>query len=238
MRILVLSAYFEPEIAASLYLFSNTCEALVNAGHKVDVFTPIPTRGVGKEVTKEYKKVKIEKLFEGNLKIHRFWLPNEGKNTIFRAIRYFYLNNVMFFKSLSFKTDVIFLASTPPTNGLMGGVLRKIKKVPVVYNLQDVFPDSLVNTGITNEESFAYKIGKKIEQFSYKNVDQIVVISEDFKQNIMRKGVPEEKIDVVYNWVDQNAVVSVNRRENKLIKRYGLKMDLFYITYCGNIGFT
>jgi len=237
MKIMILSAYFEPEIAASLYLFSNICEALVEAGHKVDVFTPVPTRGVSKSVTKEYKKIKKEKLMEGRLKIHRFWLPNERKSTVFRAIRYFCLNFVLFFKSLFFKTDVIFLASTPPTNGLMGGLLRKIKKVPVVYNLQDIFPDSLVNTGITSKKSLSYKFGKRIEQFTYKNVDQIIVISEDFKQNIINKGVPEEKINIVYNWVDETAVVPIDKSKNILFEQYNLNRELFYVVYAGNLGF-
>lgn len=54
----------------------------------------------------------------------------------------------------------------------------------------------------------------------------------------MAKGVPEEKIVVVYNWVDQNAVVDVHRAENKLFDKYGLERDIFYISYSGNIGLT
>ena len=51
----------------------------------------------------------------------------------------------------------------------------------------------------------------------------------------MAKGVPEEKIVVVYNWVDQNAVVDVPREKNKLFDKYGLDRSKFYIEYSGNI---
>jgi glycosyltransferase involved in cell wall biosynthesis len=54
----------------------------------------------------------------------------------------------------------------------------------------------------------------------------------------MAKGVPEEKIVVVYNWVDEEAVKHVPREENVLFDRYGLDRSKFYITYCGNIGLT
>ena len=52
----------------------------------------------------------------------------------------------------------------------------------------------------------------------------------------MAKGVPEEKIVVVYNWVDQNAVVNVERENNKLFDKYNLDRSKFYIEYSGNIG--
>ena len=54
----------------------------------------------------------------------------------------------------------------------------------------------------------------------------------------MAKGVPEDKIVVVYNWVDQNAVVEVERSDNKLIGKYGIDPDKFYLEYSGNIGLT
>ena len=54
----------------------------------------------------------------------------------------------------------------------------------------------------------------------------------------MAKGVPEEKIVVVYNWVDQNAVKNVARKDNKLFDKYHLDRNKFYITYSGNIGLT
>jgi len=130
------------------------------------------------------------------------------------------------------------LGSTPPIQGAMGGMLKMIKNIPFVYNLQDIFPDSLVGTGLTKKGSLIWKIGRVIENFTYRNADKIIVISQDFKKNIMDKGVPEDKIVVIYNWVDQNAVVDIPRSENILFDRYGLDRSKFFITYNGNIGLT
>lgn len=57
-------------------------------------------------------------------------------------------------------------------------------------------------------------------KITYACTDKIIVISEDFKQLLLAKGVPEDKIVVVYNWVDQNAVVDVPREKNKLFDKY------------------
>lgn len=237
MKVLLLCAYYEPEVAASLYLATNLNEDLANAGFDVEIYTPMPTRGVSDEIREEYKKKSIETLCEGRLTIHRINMPKEPKGTIARAIRYLLLNILLFFKGLEAKADVIFLYSTPPTQGLMGVLLKKIKKVPVIYDLQDIFPDSLINTGlITN--SIIINMFKTIETHVYKNMSKIIVISEDFKRILISKGVPQDKIVVVYNWVDENAVCPIDRKDNVLTNRYSLNKDSFYITYSGNIGHT
>ena len=153
-------------------------------------------------------------------------------------MRYGLLNLIFIIKGLSKKADVVFVQSTPPTQGLVAGFLKAVKHIPFVYNLQDVFPDSLVNTGLTSEGSLIWKIGRKVEDFTYRHADKIIVISEDFKQNIMAKGVPEDKITVVPNWADTKGVYPIDRQDNRLIEKYGLDPGLFYITYCGTIGYT
>lgn len=98
----------------------------------------------------------------------------------------------------------------------MAVFIKKCRKIPFVYNLQDIFPDSLVGTGMTKKGSFLWRIGRIIENFTYRNADKIIVISEDFKRNIMAKGVPEEKIEVIYNWIDENEVVPIAKDVNPL----------------------
>ena len=134
--------------------------------------------------------------------------------------------------------NILFIASTPPILGLVGAFVGKFRRIPFIYNLQDIFPDSLVGTGLAKKGGLLWKIGRVIEDFTYKHADKIIVISEDFKKNIMAKGVPEDKIVVVYNWVDQNAVVDITREKNKLFDKYNIDRKKFYIEYSGNIGLT
>lgn len=237
LRILYLPAYFFPETAASSYLGENRNEAFTNAGFEIDAYAPMPCRGISKKLRKEYKKKRIEQLYHGKMILHRFSMYGEGSNTLLRAMRYVFCWIIQLWKGLLAKdVDIIYLASTPPIQGILGALIKKYRSIPFVYNLQDIFPDSLVNNGLTKKGSLLWKIGRVIENFTYRNADKIIVISNDFKQNIMSKGVPEEKVVVVYNWVDQNAVVDVPRSENKLFDIYGLDREKFYVTYNGNIG--
>lgn len=244
MKILFIPAYFFPEHGASSYLDLNQKDAFAAADFKMVVYTPIPTRGISENVRQEYKKKKMEFLYDGKMIVHRFNLIGEKKNPILRAWRYtmscikqLYIG--IFAKDAS-SCDIMFIVSTPPIQGAMAALVKKIRRdhIPFIYNLQDIFPDSLVGTGLAKKDGLLWKIGRVIENFTYRNADKIIVISQDFKRNIMAKGVPEEKIEVIYNWVDEQAVVNIPRSENKLFEKYNLNPNKFYITYCGNIGLT
>lgn len=241
MRILYLPAYFYPETAASGYLSDNRNQAFADAGFEIVTHTPTPCRGVSKEVRKAYcsKEYRTELLYDGKMTVHRFPLFAEGQNPIIRALRYSLCLLIQLWYGVRTRNvDCIYCASTPPIQGVLGGMLKKVKRVPFVYNLQDIFPDSLAGTNLAKKGGLLWKIGRVIENFTYCNADKIIVISEDFKKNIMAKGVPEEKIVVIYNWVDEEAVVDVPREKNVLFDRYGLDRNKFYITYNGNIGLT
>lgn len=236
MRIMLLTGYYEPEIAASLYLLSNMAEDLASKGCHIDVITPVPVRGIDDKTRRTYRRLKREIRCEGSLVIHRVYVPfKEPERVLLRAFRYVLVTVAVFLKALAIKTDILFVDSTPPTLGLIGIWLKRIKRVPAVYSLQDIFPDSLIYTGIITGGPLI-TIGRWLEKIVYANMDRIVAISQDFKRNIMKKGVPEHKIDIIYNWTDENVVVPVDRSENILLKRYNFATEAFYITYCGNIG--
>lgn len=240
MKILEFSAYFYPEQYASSYLWQNVSEAFAREGIERIVLCPTPCRGISEEKRQEYKEKDNETLYGGRLNVIRFPLYKEGKKTLSRAIRYFILVFYMLFWGL-FSTkskgcQILLVGSTPPILGAMTAIVKKVKKISFVYNLQDIFPDSLISAGLAKKDSLLWKIGRVVENFTYRNADKIIVISEDFKKNIMDKGVPEEKIEVIYNWVDEQAVVDIPRGKNVLFDRYGLDRNKFYVTYNGNIG--
>ncbi|MBR4173291.1 MAG: glycosyltransferase family 4 protein, partial [Clostridia bacterium] len=125
---------------------------------------------------------------------------------------------------------------TPPTQGFLAGMVAKKLGAEFVYNLQDIFPDSMVNAGMTKKGSILWKIGRKIEDFSYRSADKIIVISEDFKKNIMAKGVTEDKIEVIPNWADTDRVAPVPKKDNRLYSELSLDADKFTVLYAGNFG--
>lgn len=234
MKVVFPCSYYLPETAASLYITDNIVHACADKGIEVDLYTPSPTRNVPDGSVWERE----ERQMDGKLRIHRFHLYGEGKNPMLRALRYFLGEFILLHYCMWKKYDVAFVDSTPPIQGLKMPLIKWLKRKPTIYNVQDIFPDSLVGTGLTHEGSLIWKIGRMVEKITYRYADKIIVISEDFKKNIMAKGVPGDKIVVIYNWVDQNKVVDVPREENKLFDVYGLDRSKFYITYNGNIGLT
>lgn len=243
MNILIPDAYFWPEKIAFTHLEEDLLDLFIKDGNSVTVLCPIPTRGTDKSTVIEFRN-RLQDSING-VNVIRFWAPQEGRNPLVRALRYFWCNykQIQIGKRL-IDTDIIFAVSTPPTQGLMASKLkRKLSKkkqihVPLVYSLQDVFPDSLVNAGLAKENSIAWKLGRMIEDKTYQNSDAIVVISEGMKKNIQKKGVEEEKISLIPNWIDFEATKSIDRIDNRLMDELNIPKGKKIVLYAGNFGET
>ena len=243
MKILKLPPYFYPEQVSSSHLTQDLYEAYRDAGIETEVFVPTPSRGIDEETRKKYRNVLEEKLYGGSVTVHRFPALKENHNVLFRAFRYISVHFKQYRRGIKAEgIDLIYGASTPPTQGILCAKVKKALSkryghtVPFIYCLQDVFPDSLVNAKITKKGSLIWKIGRKIEDSIYRNADLIIVIGEGIKENILKKGVPAEKIKVIPNWIDTEAVKPVMRESNQLFSELGLEYDKFYVTYAGNMG--
>lgn len=237
MRVLFLDAYFEPEQIAFTHLEHDLLEGLVNAGHEVEIVCPTPTRGISPDKAKAYKKRKNEYMFKKHVHITRFSAPQEGKNPIIRALRYFWCNLRTYQIGKNVKDiDVVFCNSTPPTQGWVAGKIAKKLHAPLIYSLQDVFPDSLVTTGMTSKGSVLWKIGRKLEDATYKRCKKIIVISESIKKNLVQKGVNPRKLEVISNWIDTDAIRQIPREKNRLFDEFEINRDKFIVLYAGNFG--
>lgn len=236
---LFLPAYFYPEHVASSYLGDDLRKELCDSGYQLILYAPVPCRGVSKEERQKYcsTQYRTESMYDGKMIVHRFQLFAEGRKPLLRVLRYV-LCWIKQFNCGLFAKDIclIYLASTPPIQGILGAFLHKLKKVPFVYNLQDIFPDSLAGSGLAKKGGILWKLGRTIEDFTYRNADKIIVISEDFKKNILAKGVPKEKIEVIYNWVDENAIIPVDDKDNELFEEFGISRNAFRVVYAGNLG--
>ena len=153
MKVLLLPSYFYPEKMASSSLQENRSTAFAGAGFDMEVYAPCPTRGISGEEREAYKKrLRREVLYGGRMRVYRFSLWREGKNPVLRALRYVVACAKHFYYGCRAKdADVLFVASTPPIQGAMAALVKKVTGVPVVYNLQDIFPDSLVGTGLARK---------------------------------------------------------------------------------------
>lgn len=243
MKILEMPPYYLPEQISSTHLTSDLTVGFINQGFIIENYVPTPCRGISEEIRKKYAKKLYEELYAGKVKIFRFPIWKEGHNPIGRAFRYVVINIIQAHKGCKAKgVNIVIGGSTPPIQGLLCSFVAKRlsrkygRQIPFVYLLQDVFPDSLVTTGLAKKDGVLWKIGRIIENTVYKNANKIIVISQGIKRNIMAKGVSEEKIEVISNWIDLDSVYPVSREDNKLINEFGINPNKFLIVYAGNFG--
>jgi glycosyltransferase involved in cell wall biosynthesis len=242
MKILFIGAYYKPEIAASLYLKENVIEKLAEKGEEIELIVPNPVRGVNRETIKKFKNDKSlceQEEYGGALKIHRVYVPFTEKGGLLkRAVRYYFMYRRLYKRAKKIKSDVIWVSSTPPVIFLnMAGKIARKTGAEVVYNVQDIFPESAVSMKKIKKSGLIEKFLQKFDKRSYKYADSIITISEEFKKILTDiKMVPEQKISVVYNWVEESKVVPICKEKNSLFDEYNLDRNKFYITYSGNIG--
>ncbi len=237
MIIQFLDAYFEPEQIAFTHLENDLLESLSDEDNQIHVICPIPTRGVSADTAKEYKHRKTEELYDGHVHVRRFLAPQEGKNPLIRAIRYFWCNLRAYQLGIRDRDcELVFCNSTPPTQGWIAGKVARKLKVPFVYSLQDVFPDSLVTTGLTKEGSLLWKTGSILEKKTYSYCDKIIVITEAMRQNLLDKGVTDGKIYLISNWIDTEKTKPIAREENRLFDEFDIDRSKFIVLYAGNFG--
>ncbi|MCI6414317.1 glycosyltransferase family 4 protein [Butyricimonas virosa] len=232
MKVLIPFSYYYPEICAGIFVINDLVCKLAEQGIEAIIYVPTPTRNVCKGV--EWKR--DEYLYGGLVHIHRFRMYQEGKHAVFRALRYVFCEFIYLFYMLRDKYDVAFIDSTPPIQGLKLPLVRLFRKKPVIYNAQDLFPDTLSGAGLASREGILWKIGSWVARMTFRNSNKIIAISQDIKENLIRKGVEAEKIEVVYNWVDEKAIIPIPKADNPLFEEFGISRDKFIVVYAGNLG--
>lgn len=232
MKILIPFSYYHPEQCAGLFVIDDMTAEAAQQGIVSVITVPSPTRNVAPGAKWE----RDETLCDGKVLVHRFRMYGEGKNPVLRALRYLLCEIVQLHYMLWKKYDVAFIDSTPPIQGLKLPIVRLLRKIPVVYNAQDLFPETLSGTGLAKQGGVLWKIGMWVSNVTFRNSDKIIAISNDIKRSMVARGVPAEKIEVVYNWVDEKAVQPVTKEDNPLFEEFGLDCNKFTIVYAGNLG--
>ncbi|RID84733.1 glycosyltransferase WbuB [Peribacillus asahii] len=239
MKILMFRPSYYPEISGGTHLGMDLIADLIDAGHEVVLVTPAPWR-VSEEIKLKYRNMKIEKQYNGKLVIHRVYVSANEKSLTSRAIRMLLLTLGMSFRALKEKkVDIIMSHSMPVFIGPISVLIKKLKRVPLLYLESDVVSESIISTGIAKEglkKKLLYSLGKTLEKVSLKGSQYIITVSELFRRRNIDTGISKDKIEVIYNWIDTDKVVPIPRRDNILFDRFKLDRNKFFVTYCGNLG--
>ena len=239
MKILYVSQYFPPEMGAPAGRASELSRLWAEDGHEVTVLTGFPNHPTG-IVPPEYRRKLRGLVIRENVErvnIVRTWLlPFPNRKAHERMLNYssFCISSATTGLLLS-RPDVVIATSPQLLVGLSGWWLARCKGVPFVFEVRDLWPESLVAVGVGSSNSLLHRSLAKVAGFLYRNCDRVVVVTPAFKKYLIEHWqVPEEKILVVENGVDTNLF-------SKLPLDINLKRELgaegkFVVSYIGTIG--
>lgn len=228
-RVLLLTQWFDPEPTFKGLVFARE---LVRQGFDVEVITGFPNYPGGK-VYPGYRVKLIQKEVIDGVNVTRVPLyPSHDKGAKGRILNYASFAASSLFYGLFFakKADVMYAYHPPLTIGVTAALLRLFRRTPVVYDIQDMWPDTLRATGMFSNER-ALKVVSAVCNWVYKRVDHIVVLSPGFRRLLIERGVPGAKIDVIYNWCAED---SISDRGGELPG--GLPKEGFRVLFAGNMG--
>lgn len=231
MKILIITQWFDPEPTLKGLVFAKE---LKRQGHDVEVLTGFPNYPTGKIYDGYKLRLKQRESVEGIDVLRVALYPNHDSSAIKRIFNYisFAFMAMIFGVFSTKKADVIYAYHPPLTVGIAALLVGKIRRTPVVLDIQDMWPDTLKATGMMNNKKLL-DVVYKVSQILYKYVDHIVVLSLGFKKLLMQRGVPAEKIDVIYNWCDEQALSN----KSPIKAEYeNLFKDKFNVVFAGNLG--
>jgi len=202
LRIVFISQYFPPEVAAPAVRVHETCREWVRMGHDVTVLCGFPHHPTG-IVPERYKRLIVKREKLDGIKVIRTWLyaaPNRG--FLKRSFSYlsFMISAIITGSILVRRPDVIIATSPQLLVGVSGYVLSKLRRCPFVFEVRDLWPDALTAVGVRIPR-LLYGILKSLEHFLYKKAKLIVVVTDSFRK-ILKHVVGRNKIFVLPNGVD------------------------------------
>lgn len=232
MRILILSQFCDPEPTFKGLAFAKE---LMDLGHDVQILTGFPNYPKG-SISLGYKNRLFQREFIEGVSIIRVALyPSHDNSNSKRMLSYI---SFAFFASipglfLVKKPDLIYVYYTHITIEVPAMMLKFLRRVPIVYDIMDLWPDTLNVSGMKVSKWFL----KSVESwchFSYRMADHIVVPSPSQKKILNERGVPKDKVSVIYNWSYEFHTISnvFSETEKHKINDKGY----FTIVYAGNMG--
>ena len=228
-RVLLMTQWFDPEPTFKGMTFARELRA---QGWDVDVLTGFPNYPGGKLYAGHTLKWRKRETIDG-VELTRVWLyPSHDSSKLGRIANYvsFMLSAALHGLISVRRPDVIYSYHPPLTTAIAAIVVKFFRRAPVLIDIQDLWPDTLRATGMIGNER-VLRVVNAVSNWVYRRVDHIVVLSPGFKRLLIERGVPEQKIDVIYNWADEVALSAPTGRPPS-----AFPAGKFKIVFAGNMG--
>jgi len=201
MRILYLTQYFPPEVGATQTRAYEMAHNLVRLGHHVTVITEIPNHPSG-VIPPEYRGKLYEYTTLEGIEVIRVWVKTSPiKN--FRNRMWFYLSYMINATLAGLilarqHYDLLYVTSPPLFVGASGLILARLRRIPLVFEVRDLWPESAIALGeLTHPTAIAW--AKKLEEACYRRARKIIVVTQGIRDHLLARGIADEKIALIPN---------------------------------------
>jgi colanic acid biosynthesis glycosyl transferase WcaI len=207
MKILYVSQYFPPEMGAPAARAVELSRHWAAAGHEVTVLTAFPNHPTGvvpREYRDKLRRLVCREQIDGVNVVRTWLLPFPNRKAYERILNYssFCASAASTGLFLS-RPDVVIATSPQLLVGLSGWWLARCKRVPFVFEVRDLWPESLAAVGMGNGNSLLHRTLARIAGFLYRRSERIVVVTPAFEDYLVEHWrVPREKISVIENGVE------------------------------------
>src|SRR5882724_551690 len=237
MRVIFLTITFYPEPNAIQGL--PLAKAMASRGFDIKVLTGFPQYPQGR-IYPGYRMRPWQRETVDGIPILRVPIyPSHDTSAIRRILTY--LSFAFFAATIGValigSADLVYLYDPPPTNGLASLFLKLFRGTPIVHDIADMWPETVIESGMVRGERTKKIVSSILGawcRFLYRQADVVTVLSDGFKRLLVERGVPADKVKVVYNWADETTFHPLEP-DLELARELGFE-GRFNIVYAGNLG--
>ncbi|MHC4555698.1 MAG: glycosyltransferase family 4 protein [Planctomycetota bacterium] len=237
MHILVVHQYFLGKKDAGGSRWNQFAKYWAQAGHKITILAGTVHYATGRKLPKYKGRFIVREQEQENVQVLRCHVSESYNKSFlgrFWAYLSFAFSTVWAGLFCVEKCDVIICTSPPLFVGLTGWILSKFKKVPMVFEVRDLWPESAIDTGVITNR-WLIKISYWLERKSYRSANWINVLTPAFEKALVdKKKVKPQRISVIPNGADLD-IFKPGQRDNWVREKYVLG-DKFVVTYVGAHG--
>lgn len=203
MRILYLTQYFNLPDEAGASRHFQSARAWSALGHEVTILTGNVNYKTGKAAPRDRGRLYSRQTHPDGFEVYRLWVYRNFQGSFRKRLLFFgsYAAHAALLGSFRSRPDIVFASSTPLSIGLPGYFLARRFRVPFVFELRDLWPEAAVAAGVMRSPTWIERT-RRLSDFLYQRADHLIAVTEGIRDGILAYGVPEAKVTLVPNGVD------------------------------------
>ena len=233
MRLLYFTQYYPPEVGATQTRAYEMSRYLASRGHHVTVVTEVPNHPSG-IIPPHYKGRLSERVREDSIDVLRLWVwASPEKN--FKSRMRFYLSYMSMAALAGVlvkgRYDLVYATSPPLFVGAAGLAAANIRRIPFVFEVRDLWPESAVALGeLSNRRAIA--AAEKLERLLYRRAARVVAVTRGIRSRLMERGLPPSKLAFIPNGANTDHF-RYDEQGRQAVRAELRLQDKFVVMYAG-----